>query len=126
MNKLFTISGLILLFLVFRGNTLHAKDASLSNKIYIVFRNDDPSAKSDPEHEKKVMKHFRKHNIPQTFGVIPNIVESCGGNNCRKYHMLSENKDMLDLLQQWQKDGFIEIALHGYTHENNSSGSEIH
>ncbi len=90
-----------------------------ASKIYVVFRNDDPSAISDAEHEKRIMEIFERYQIPQTFGIIPNVVEDCHDANCRQYHLLSENQEMLNLLKKWCKEGLIEIALHGYTHQTN-------
>ena len=107
-------------FLTLGGNFSNAEEVLPEDKIFVVFRNDDPSAMSDAEHEKRVMEIFEKYHIPQTFGIIPNVVEDYHNANYTKFYLLTENQAMLNLLKKWHREGLIEIALHGYTHQTNS------
>lgn len=88
-------------------------------KIIIVFRNDDPSAISNPEQERKVLEIFKKYHVPQVVGVIPVRVRLDGDSQGSQPYYLVDNTEMFTLLKQCQQEGLIEIAQHGYTHETN-------
>ncbi|MHA1342689.1 MAG: DUF2334 domain-containing protein [Promethearchaeota archaeon] len=77
------------------------------NSIHIAFRNDDLSAKSDPVWEYKVLEIFRKYKIKPLFAVIPAIegIE------------LKEGMPIVESLRSWLSKDWIDIAIHGYTHE---------
>lgn len=85
-----------------------SKDVS---NIYIAFRNDDISALSNVEHESKIFNAFKQYGIKQTFSIIPNIKDRNG-----TPHNLKINKPIIDSLKKWEKNNFIEYALHGYYH----------
>ena len=110
----------LFVLLIFGVSLTDADEAASGGKIFVVFRHDDPSALSDLEHEQRVMEIFQRYQIPQTFGIIPNVAKDCNNSNCSEFHLLNENELMLNLLDKWHKQGFIEIALHGYTHRTNS------
>jgi hypothetical protein len=78
-------------------------------EIIIFFRNDDISAKSDPQLEHQVLEIFRKCNIEPLYAVIPNL----GGEN------LKSEMPIAKALRQWHDNGWIEIGLHGFDHEFN-------
>lgn len=99
--------------------SLTIKSKVCASEIIVVFRNDDICAFSDVVHEKTVMRFFEKHGIPQIFGIIPNVAEDIRNERCSRYHLLSENEQLLQMLRKWYKQGLIEIALHGYTHKTN-------
>ena len=118
--KYFIISAFVLFCGIFFGTDFSIADEILpENKIIIIFRNDDPSAISDITQEKKVFEIFRKHRVPQVFGVIPYAAERGLDVNNKDFHLLPENQAMFNLLKEWREEGFIEIALHGYTHQTN-------
>lgn len=90
------------------------------SRIFVVFRNDDPSAISDPDHERRIFDLFEKYGVPQTLGVIPNVSLSDlrdpveGGERS-----LLQNPEMVEFLKSYAARSGSEIALHGYTHRTN-------
>ena len=40
----------------------------MDNQIFIIFRNDDLCALSDPVRERRILEIFEKYGIPQVFG----------------------------------------------------------
>ena len=67
--------------------------------------------------ELKVIDLFRKNNSSITFGVIPNL----GDNKERaspSSEVLALSAMKCDLLAKAAADGVVEVALHGYSHEN--------
>jgi hypothetical protein len=82
-------------------------------KIVVAFRNDDLTANSNLRHEESVLTVFWQHRIKQTFALIPNRGQS---ENNGSIVSLKKNA-MLDALQDWSKQGKIEFALHGYSHQ---------
>jgi peptidoglycan/xylan/chitin deacetylase (PgdA/CDA1 family) len=79
-----------------------------AKKIVIAFRNDDLSLFSDPVLEGNVLDVFRRHGIPQTFAFVP----------FPGRHLTPPASPVIvDSLQRWQREGAIEVALHGYEHE---------
>ena len=55
-------------------------------KIYILFRNDDLCALSDPSKEREILRIFEKHNIPQVISVIPNVTEDPHDAYSNRFH----------------------------------------
>src|SRR6188474_2526995 len=89
-------------------------------RIIVVFRNDDPSALSDLEHERRIFALFEKHGVPQTIGVIPNVsVSPLDDRRCGGEKSLLENPAMIAFLRDYVARSGSEIALHGYTHRPN-------
>jgi hypothetical protein len=89
-------------------------------RIVVVFRNDDPSATADLEHEREIFAHFEKAGIPQTLGVIPNVCAAIprdphGQGEC----LLSERPEVIAFLAEYVRRTGSEIALHGLTHRTN-------
>lgn len=88
-----------------------------TGRIVVVFRNDDPSAISDVEHERRVCAMFERFGVPQTIGVIPNV--ALGAH--RDPHAVGEralqtNPEMVALLRRHCDAVGSELALHGFTH----------
>jgi len=89
-----------------------------SKHITVVFRYDDPSAKSDFEPERRVIEAFRQHNMCCTFSVIPFV---CAGDS----HDPSPQKELVlpqdkaRFLAAMAQEGVLDIAQHGYSHQNN-------
>ena len=76
--------------------------------VHIAFRNDDLSAISNPVFEYDVLQVFRKYEIKPLFAVIPEP----GGKN-----KLTSEMEIADSLRSWYNRGWIDLAIHGYTHE---------
>jgi len=95
-------------------------DNNLKEKIIVVFRNDDPSACSDVEHERKIADMFDRYNSRQTLGVVP---FHCAGNPLsrrpQRQVRLDENPEMIECLREYAARSGSEIALHGLTHQAN-------
>ncbi len=89
------------------------------NKIIVSFRNDDLSVYSNPALEDSVLSLFKAHGVRQTFAFIPNPAGYIGG----KYEQPPRNSLIVDSLRQWEQEGLIEFALHGYTHLKNNVGA---
>ena len=87
--------------------------------MFIIIRNDDLCALSDPAKERRVLEVFEKREIPQVISVVPNMSED--PHNCRlnKFHPLNENPQIVALLREYHTKGLLEIAQHGFTHQTN-------
>ena len=88
--------------------------------INILFRNDDPCALSDAAHERRYLDIFAKYGIPQVVSVIPFMSEDIHNYRQTRFHALSENQAMVELLKEYMPKGLIEVAQHGTTHQTNS------
>ncbi|MCK4348493.1 MAG: DUF2334 domain-containing protein [Thermoplasmatales archaeon] len=88
-------------------------------KIIIAFRNDDLSVNSNLTHEESVLNIFWKYGIKQTFAFIPKR----GVNKNFESNSLNEKAPILEALENWSKEGKIELALHGYTHQRSEGSS---
>lgn len=104
--KLKTISCFLLVFFTALGSR------SESAQIYIAFRNDDISIKSEPKFEYEVIRIFQKYNIKPLYAVIPKI----------EGKSLAVGMPIVDSLKSWLQKGWIDIAMHGYTHEGKFAG----
>jgi hypothetical protein len=89
------------------------------DKIIVSFRNDDLSVYSRPSFEDSVLSLFRSRGIKQTFAFIPNPAGYIGGS----VDQPPRNSAIIDSLRQWERDGSIEFALHGFTHLKNNVGA---
>lgn len=91
-------------------------------RIHIVFRYDDYSVGSNHEFTTKLLDLFRKYDASITFGVTP----FSEPNN--QYHDPLIRQDQIipltdeneELLRKGLAEERIEIALHGYSHQNNN------
>ena len=88
-------------------------------KIVIAFRNDDLSVNSNLTHEESVLNIFWKYGIKQTFAFIPNR----GQNRNNEVNFSTGSNLILNALENWSKEGKIEFALHGYTHQRSEGSS---
>lgn len=87
--------------------------------INILFRNDDPCALSNAEHERRFLEIFAKYKVPQVVSVIPFISEDPHNYRGTRFHELRENPEIVTLLKEYAEKGLIEIAQHGTTHQTN-------
>lgn len=82
-------------------------------ELKIVFRYDDFILKSDKINE-EVVRIFQNNHIPLVLGVIP-------ADSSEKFILEKEFK-LLPLVKEGVHDGSIEIALHGFTHQQILNG----
>jgi len=92
------------------------KPSSEERKINVIFRYDDYSALSPMDMELRIINIFRKNKASITFGVIPFVI---AGNQRdpapQDFVPLTSIKG--DLLKAAFKEGILDIALHGYSHQ---------
>jgi peptidoglycan/xylan/chitin deacetylase (PgdA/CDA1 family) len=105
-------SILILPFLFIPTNI----SASKEKQITVVFRFDDYSSHSNTDFELKLINSFKKCNIPVTFGVIPYICAE-DVHDPRPQNVVPLNSVKANILKDAIKDGILEVALHGYSHQ---------
>ncbi len=108
----------------FMTSTSTAKASSVGSdraaRIIVVFRNDDPSAASNLEHERENFGLFERYGVPQTLAVVPRVaITDHHDPDGTGERLLSENPEMLEFLRNYAKRTGSEIALHGYTHRAN-------
>lgn len=97
----------IIIGLLLIGYILHASNLQL------VFRFDDFLLKNNSLNE-AVLQIFQKHKIPLVLGVIPY--------NLEEKIILQENYTFLPFLKNGVKNKSIEIAQHGFNHQNLITG----
>lgn len=100
--------------------TFDSAAVAAGRRIIVSFRNDDPSASSNVEHERRIAGLFERYGIPQTIGVIP----LCPGRTRHNPYddiaiPLGSNPEMVAFLRDYVARSGSEIALHGYTHRSN-------
>lgn len=89
-------------------------------RIIVVFRYDDYSRQSSTTFALKLISTFRRHRASVTFSVIPFLaVGDARDPNAQEPVPLTSTE--VDILADAVRDGTVEIALHGYTHESTSS-----
>lgn len=80
-----------------------------NSRIRVAFRLDDPSSHSNHELERAIIARLREYRVPATFAVIP---FSDQDGNIEKL-----TADQVPHLVEAHREGLLEIALHGYSHE---------
>jgi len=89
-------------------------------KIIVVFRNDDPSARSEVEHERRIASYFEEVSCPQTIGVVPMFTNGDPHDpRDQDVTALDENPAMVSFLGEYAIRTGSELALHGQTHRTN-------
>jgi|LSQX01.2.fsa_nt_gb peptidoglycan/xylan/chitin deacetylase (PgdA/CDA1 family) len=89
-------------------------------KIIVIFRYDDFSTLSRTDLELSILDVCRKNNVRFTFAVIPFVVEGdVHDPGPQKLVPLSEEK--AKILRNGINEGLIDVALHGYSHQSNTS-----
>lgn len=85
----------------------------------IVFRYDDYSELSDVDFDLSVFRIIIEHGFNLMIGVIPFVAKEMDGKGyCTEQFSLSQSR--IDLLKELPSEK-VEIALHGYSHQNLSS-----
>ena len=85
----------------------------------IIIRNDDISALSNLDHEKRIFSIFRKYNIPQVIGVIPYVSENCSTCINQEFQDIRSVPEIISYFSELRDNGIIEIGQHGYQHCSN-------
>ena len=102
------------------GNESRLRETHKCPRVIIVFRNDDPSAISNLDHEREIFAMFERCGIPQTIGVIPlPSLASTRDPHGKGEQTLLNSPDHIDFLSNHVRRVGSEIALHGYTHRTN-------
>lgn len=92
-----------------------------NKQITVVFRFDDPSALSSLKTELSVIKSFKEHNASLTFGVIPYRCKDTRDPSPQELFPLGEDK--AHIFQKAAKEGIVDLALHGYSHQMSAKKS---
>lgn len=90
------------------------------DRIVVVFRNDDPSAKSNLDHEREIFAIFERYGVPQTLGVIPaeSLTDLHDPSGAGEEILLADSAHA-NFLKDYALRTGSEIALHGYNHRTN-------
>ena len=86
----------------------------------MVFRYDDYSANSVTSAELKIIEAFRKNMAAITFGVIPYKVAG-DVHDSFPQDLLPLDSVKGEILKTGFEEGVIDISMHGYSHQTNSS-----
>ena len=87
-------------------------------EVRVIFRFDDPSAASSTDIESKLIELFRHNNMVCTWAIIPFSASKDLHDPDRKiFRPLPTEK--AERFAEAAHAGVLEIALHGYTHDNN-------
>lgn len=91
--------------------------ASATKQISVVFRYDDYSSISSTDIEMKIIKALKVARVPCTFGVIP---FRCAGfaEDPTPQKMIPLTPFKAQILRQGLQAGILEVALHGFSHQN--------
>ncbi len=92
----------------------------VDKQIYIVFRMDDYSAVSDTGLELNIIELFQEKKIGVTFGVVPYV---CAGSerDPSPQELIALSPEKVNILGTKMSSGFLDVALHGYSHQTNGS-----
>ena len=116
------VSLLTILFISFLALAACSTPPTSSQTINIVFRYDDYSAISNTAFSNQLVDLFRGNNAPITFAVIP-MTETENPLHLpeiRSDEVLPLTPENAALLQAGINDGVLEIAMHGFSHQNNN------
>jgi predicted deacetylase len=114
---------LITIFLVYAMLFTGCNKQEIKEKqINVVFRYDDYSYWSSKETELKIIDVFRKNDAAITFGVIPFV---CANNvhDPSPQKLVSLTSKQGAILKTGFKEGILDIALHGYSHQTIDAAS---
>ncbi len=109
-----------LIFVCIASITASATQPIDNKRVNIVFRYDDYSATSPTDMELRIIDSFGKHEASITFGVIPfRCVRDAHDPSPQDIVPLTSIK--ANILKNGFKDGILDIALHGYSHQTISA-----
>jgi|Deesub1362A_J573_1020465.scaffolds.fasta_scaffold01563_6 peptidoglycan/xylan/chitin deacetylase (PgdA/CDA1 family) len=114
------IKILVIILLLFPFLLSKSQGSFRQKQITIIFRYDDYSSLSSTEFELKLLSLLKKYNLSFTFGVIPYV---CAGDikNPSPQKLVPLTKEKINILKRALKDGLIEVAQHGYSHQTIST-----
>jgi len=115
------IALLVLAFLVFIPST-RVCDSS-EQQIRVVLRYDDYSSVSSTNLELRLVDILRKYDLPCTFGVVPYAVAG-DFHDVSPQSVLPLSDEKAEILKKASRDGVLEVALHGYSHQTTRKGSD--
>jgi len=87
-------------------------------EIRLIFRFDDPSARSDFEIETRLIKLFEENDMTCTWAIVP-FVYSRSPYDSNRQDLLSLPTEKARKFAGAARTGSLEVALHGYSHQNN-------
>ncbi|HSV75214.1 MAG TPA: polysaccharide deacetylase family protein [Chthonomonadales bacterium] len=87
--------------------------------VYVVFRFDDPSMVSSAAIEREVVGILQRYGAPCTVAVIPEVVVG-SVHDSRPQRSLKLSGAKAHMLSAWAREGAIEVAAHGLSHQTNS------
>ena len=120
----YLIAFILFVFVSTLGITgCNADRSNNERKINVVFRYDDPSAGSESEFELKIIDAFREHNATVTFGVIPFICAR-DVHDTSPQNVIPLGPKKGKLLGKAVKEGVLDIAMHGYSHQTRISDAD--
>ena len=93
-----------------------------ARQIRLVLRYDDPSATTDTETEIKLIEALRQHGMVCTFGIVP---FACAGfpRDIQPQEELPLPPEKAKLFAAAAREGLLELAQHGYSHQANGPPS---
>ena len=119
-NMYAPLVSIMMLVLLGMSLTGYAREKDQGKQVNLVFRYDDYATNSVTEAELQILEAFRKHGIPITFGVIPfKVSGNVEDPSPREFLPLDSIKG--EILKKGYEEGILEISMHGYSHQSNSS-----
>jgi peptidoglycan/xylan/chitin deacetylase (PgdA/CDA1 family) len=100
-----------------KSKKIGAFSAFKKNPIIVVLRFDDCSSRSPIDLEIKMIEDFKAHKISCTFGVIPFVVAGDYFDPSPQ-DTLPLTKAKVDILKNAVREGALEVAQHGYSHQS--------
>ncbi len=99
------------------GRCTEKNKSQEDDRITVVLRYDDYSSRSNTGIELKLIDILRRHHLRCTFGVIPFV---CAGDGYEigPQETLPLSKDKAEILKSAIKEGLLEVAQHGWRHQN--------
>ena len=101
----------------------YTEAAVVAKKITVVFRYDDPSAKTSMDIEARLIEAFRQHNMCCTFAVVP-FVCADDVHDPEPQEILPLPPSKIEVFSKAMHEGILEIAQHGYSHQTNGLQAE--
>lgn len=94
------------------------KQPIAARQVNVVFRFDDYSARSSTDLEQRIIGLFAERKLPVTFAVIPFV---CSGDihDPAPQNLIPLPPDKVEILKNAQRQGILDVALHGYSHQTN-------
>jgi hypothetical protein len=107
---------IICVILIFLSLIRCSKEPTEKKEIFIVFRFDDFDNKFDTEKVLRIFNIIKTNKISITVGVVPFLC-SINQEDPSPQSILPIDSNRADILKTALKEGIIEIALHGYSHQ---------